>query len=138
MLYLYCSLLEMKAYPGFGLTSILDGEPGPSGTHMMVIVANAKKFGGGFSIAPKACLDDGQLDIVTFGDLGFFARLRAMGALMRGTHNEVPEVATARASRAIFEFAAPPSFETDGEWRQAKETSLVINTLPKALSVLVP
>ena len=138
LLYLYCALLEMSAYPGFELKSTLDGAPGPSGTHMMVIVANALKFGGGFAIAPQASLDDGKLDIVSFGDLGFFARLKAMGALMKGTHNSLPGVSTMRAGRAVFEFKAPPSFETDGEWRQAGGSSLTIETLPQALDVLVP
>ncbi len=138
LLYLYCALLEMKAYPGFALRSVLDGRPGPTGTHMMVIVANARKFGGGFAIAPEASLDDGEVDIVTFGDLGFFARLKAMGALMKGRHNDLRDIATTRARRAVFDFATPPSYETDGEWRQAKTASLAIETLPRALSVLVP
>jgi diacylglycerol kinase (ATP) len=128
----------MKAYPGFALKSVLDDRPGPSGIHMMVIVANAKNFGGGFAIAPDASLDDGEIDIVAFGDLGFFARLKAMGALMKGTHNGLPRIGTTRARRAVFEFASPPSFETDGESRQARDTSLVIETIPKALRVLVP
>ena len=78
------------------------------------------------------------VDIVTFGDLGFVARLKAMSALIRGRHNDLPGIATARARRAVFEFDSPPSFETDGEWRQAKTASLAIETLPRALSVLVP
>lgn len=138
LLYLYCALLEMKAYPGFGLASVLDGRPGPSGNHMMVIVANARKFGGGFAIAPDASLDDGEVDIVTFGELGFLERLKAMGALLQGKHNDLPKVGTLRARRATFDFEAPPSFETDGEWRQARGSSLTIETLPRALNVLVP
>ena len=85
-----------------------------------------------------ASLDDGELDIVTFGDLGFFARLTAMSALMKGRHNDLPGIATVRARRAVFDFTSPPSFETDGEWRQAKRASLTIETVPRALSVLVP
>jgi len=138
LLYLYCSLLELKAYPGFALESVLDGQPAPADIHMMVIVANARKFGGGFAVAPKAEIDDGLLEIVRFGKLGFLARLQAMGALMKGRHNELPGIGTTRAARAVFNFEAPPSFETDGEWRQAKGRSLVIETLPRALSVLVP
>ena len=138
LLYLFCALLEMKAYPGFHLTSVLDDQAGPSGTHMMVIVADARKFGGGFAIAPNASLQDGKLDIVTFGDLGFFARLEAMGALLKGRHNQLAGVGTLLAARAVFNFEAPPSFETDGEWRQAKGACLSIETLPGALSVLVP
>lgn len=138
LLYLYCALLEMKAYPGFALESVVDGRPGPAGTHMMVIVANARKFGGGFAIAPKAALDDGELDIVGFGDLGFFERLQAMGALLKGMHEALPGVTSVRAREATFHFTRPPSFETDGEWRQAKGSTLSIETLPRALNVLVP
>lgn len=138
LLYLYCALLEMKAYPGFRLKSVLDGRPGPDGMHMMVIVANARKFGGGFSIAPGASLEDGELDIVSFGELGFFARLKAMSALMKGIHNELPRIATTRARRAVFEFTQAPSFETDGEWRQAQGASVTVETLPGALRVLTP
>ena len=138
LLYLYCALLEMKAYPGFQLRSVLDGAAGPSGIHMMVIVANAKKFGGGFQIAPNASVEDGKLDVVTFGDLGFFARLKAMGALMKGKHNGLDQIATRSTTRMTFDFDVPPGFETDGERRQAKGTSLTIETLPKALDVLVP
>jgi diacylglycerol kinase (ATP) len=138
LLYLYCALLEMKAYPGFALESVLDGQPGPTGTHMMVIVANARKFGGGFAIAPQASLDDGELDIVGFGDLRFFERLKAMAALLKGTHAALPGVSSTRARQATFHFTRPPSFETDGEWRQAKEATLRIETLPRALNVLVP
>lgn len=138
LLYLFCALLEMKAYPGFALKSVLDDRPGPTGKYMMVIVANARKFGGGFAIAPDASLDDGELDIVSFGELGFFARLKAMGALMKGTHNGLPEIGTLRARRAVFDFNSPPSFETDGEWRQARRATLAIETLPRALNVLVP
>jgi diacylglycerol kinase (ATP) len=126
LLYLYCALLEMKAYPGFELKSVVDGEPGPSGAHMMVIVANAREFGGGFAIAPQASLDDGEFEIVTFGDLGFLARLRAMGALMKGIHNGLEKIATRRASRAVFQIQTPPAFETDGEWRRSKHLSLTI------------
>ena len=138
LLYLYCALLEMKAYPGFSLRSVVDGDNGPSGTHMMAIVANARKFGGGFHIAPNASLDDGQLDLVTFGDLGFFARLRALGALMQGKHLGLRGVATRACAKATFEFDAPPAFETDGEYRRASGRTLQIETLPRALDVLVP
>jgi diacylglycerol kinase (ATP) len=138
LLYLFCALLEMKAYPGFALKSDLDGTTGPSGTHMMVIVANARKFGGGFHIAPDASLEDGRLDVVSFGELGFGARLEAMGALMKGQHAALPNIGIRPASRMTFEFDHPPGFETDGERRQAATSRITIETLPKALSVLVP
>ena len=137
-LYLYCALRQMKAYPGFQMESTLDGSTGPSGRHMMVIVANAMRFGGGFPVAPNALLDDGELEVVTFGDLRFWERLRAMAALMKGCHNALPGIATRRAQQAVLKFQAPPAFETDGEWRQAAHATVTIGVLPRALSVIVP
>lgn len=140
LLYLYCALLELKAYRGFRLSSSLDdGAAGPGGPRMMmVIVANAKVFGGGLPIAPEARIDDGELDIVAFGDLSFPARLRAMAALLRKRHNDLAAVSTTRARWMTFEFDAPPSYETDGEWRRASSARLVIETRPAALRVLAP
>ena len=39
-------------------------------TGYSVAVANSKAFGGGMFIAPDAELDDGQLDVVTIGEVG--------------------------------------------------------------------
>lgn len=140
LLYLFCALLELKAYRGFRLASTLDdGLPGPGGPRMMmVIVANAKVFGGGLPIAPEARVDDGALDVVAFGELSFPSRLRAMAALIRRRHHELAAVSITRARRMTFEFDAPPAFETDGEWRRASSTRLTIETRPSALRVFAP
>jgi diacylglycerol kinase family enzyme len=37
---------------------------------MMLIVANARIFGGGFKIAPQADVADGKLDAVAFDNMG--------------------------------------------------------------------
>ncbi len=51
----------------------------------MLIIANARVFGGGFKIAPRADLEDGQLDAVGFLNMGLGRRLSIMGRLLRGT-----------------------------------------------------
>jgi diacylglycerol kinase family enzyme len=38
----------------------------------------------------------------------------------------------------VCRFDAPPSYETDGEWNRARSSELVIEAVPRALSVLVP
>lgn len=138
LLYLYCALRQMKSYPGFTLKSDLGARGVPDGLKMMVIVANAQVFGGGLKIAPQAVVDDGVLDVVSFGDLSFMSRLRAMDLLKKGRHAEMSGVTTARASSMEFEFPAAPAFETDGEWRQATESKLRVEVIPRTLRVLVP
>ena len=44
--------------------------PARGGEMLMVIVANARIFGGGFRVAPHADLEDGRLDVVSFAQHG--------------------------------------------------------------------
>ncbi len=104
----------------------------------MVIVANARVFGGGFRVAPQASLEDGLLDAVSFANMGFGARVNALVRLLRGTHARHPRVSSLAARRLVYRFPRPPAYETDGEWNQALGTELVVENVPKALDVLVP
>ena len=104
----------------------------------MLILANARVFGGGFQIAPRADLVDGRLDAMAFDNMGFFARARVLQRLLAGTHEADGHVSTTIARSFRLRFDAPPTYETDGEWNRAKSAELRVETLPRALDVLVP
>jgi diacylglycerol kinase family enzyme len=104
----------------------------------MLVIANARVFGGGFRIAPDADLGDGRLDAVSFANMGSARRLSALLRLLRGTHGAMPEVATARAPSFRLTFGTPPTYETDGEWNRARSTELQVEIVPSALRVLAP
>ena len=137
-LYLYCALRQLHSYRGFPLEGEIDGRPLARREMLMLIVANARVFGGGFRVAPDAAIDDGQLDVVSFGNMGLPGRLSALARLLRGTHGRHALVDTARASRIVYRFAAAPTYETDGEWNQAQGNEVTIECVPKALRVLAP
>jgi YegS/Rv2252/BmrU family lipid kinase len=137
-LYLYCALRQLRSYGGFPLEMEVDGRPLGRRDMLMVIVANARVFGGGFQVAPHADVEDGRLEAVAFGNMGFPARVSALVRLLRGTHLRHPRVEARSASRLVYRFAAPPAYETDGEWNQARSAELVIEAVPRALRVLVP
>lgn len=137
-LYLYCALRQLHSYRGFELEAEVDGRALERREMLMVIVANARVFGGGFQVAPQADVEDGLLDVVGFANMRLPARVRALLALLGGTQSRRPEVNTQRAARLRYRFAAPPSYETDGEWNRAQGNELVIEAVPKALQVLVP
>ncbi|HEY6546367.1 MAG TPA: YegS/Rv2252/BmrU family lipid kinase, partial [Vicinamibacteria bacterium] len=65
-LYLYCAIRQLASYPGFAVEAELDGVDLGRLDLLMLIVANAKFFGGKFKIAPGADLADGQLDVLRF------------------------------------------------------------------------
>jgi diacylglycerol kinase (ATP) len=138
LVYLYSALRQLRAFPGFGVEVARDGEPGERHEHLMLIVANARIFGGGFQIAPDGEIDDGRLDAVSFLNMGLGRRLAIMGRLMKGTHEGQPEVRRSTAPSFRLRFDRPPAYETDGEWNQAASAELVIESVPRALSVLVP
>lgn len=138
LLYLYCALSQLHRYPGFAFSMGMDGEAPAPREMLMLVVANARIFGGGFKVAPAADLADGLLDVVTFANMPLVRRLAIMGRLLRGTHGEAPEVASRRGRRLDLRFDAPPAYETDGEWHRAASADLTVEAVPKALRVLIP
>jgi len=138
LLYLYCALRQLGSYRGFAVDAEADGQPRGRQEMLMVIVANARIFGGGFKVAPWADLEDGRLDAVSFANMGFGGRVSALVRLLRGTHGSHPQVSRVAAERFVYRFDSPPTYETDGEWNQAKGRELVIESVPRALRVRVP
>jgi diacylglycerol kinase (ATP) len=137
-LYLYCALRQLRSYRGFGLEASVDGAPAIRADMLMTIVANARVFGGGFRVAPEADVEDGRLDAVSFENMGFGSRVSALVRLLRGSHFAHPRVSAVRARRLVYRFEAPPTYETDGEWNQARTAEVAVECVPKALRVLAP
>jgi diacylglycerol kinase (ATP) len=137
-LYLYCALRQLRSYRGFELEAEADGRALGRRDMLMVIVANARIFGGGFHVAPRADVEDGLLNAVAFANMGFASRVGALVRLLRGTHEAHPQVSSLAARRLVYRFASPPAYETDGEWNRARSAELVVESVPKALDVLVP
>jgi diacylglycerol kinase (ATP) len=137
-LYLYCAVKQLASYPGFAVEAELDGVSLGRLDLLMLIVANAKFFGGKFKIAPGADLGDVRLDVLRFGNMGLWKRLDIMQRLLRGVHEGASSVASGRAARLRLRFLGdePPAYETDGEWNRARSATLEIETLPAALRVL--
>jgi diacylglycerol kinase (ATP) len=138
LLYLYCALTQLFAFPGFPVQVAADGGPAAKLDLLMLVIANARVFGGGFQIAPDADLSDGRLDAVWFGNMRSAGRFSALVRLLRGTHREMAEVATARAPSFRLTFETPPAYETDGEWNRARTAELEITVLRSALDILAP
>jgi diacylglycerol kinase (ATP) len=137
-LYLYCALRQIHRFPGFPVEMAAEGEPPARRELLMLIVANARVFGGGFRIAPGADLADGALDASAFANMGVLRRLQTLVRLLRGTHVGTAEVAASRSRSFRLRFDRPPAYETDGEWNQAVSPELRIECVPRALEVLAP
>lgn len=138
MLYLYSALRQLFSYGGIdvGITSARQRRD--RRRHLMLIVANARNFGGSFKIAPGASVTDGKLDAVSIHDAAPLGRMRLFAAATKGTHVMAREVLVEQAPSFTLEFAMPPAFETDGEYNRAKGAVVQIDCIPRALRVVTP
>ncbi|HYE15535.1 MAG TPA: diacylglycerol kinase family protein [Pyrinomonadaceae bacterium] len=116
----------------------LDGGPEARLTVVNFCVANARYFGGGMKVAPLARLDDGELDMVSIGDMSPLSILANSYRVYLGTHLGMQQVRHARARRVE---AAPDGgeevkLEVDGELVGRLPATFEI--LHAALSVRAP
>ncbi len=137
-LYVFSALRQLVAYGGVDIEIGVDGASRGPRRHLMLIVANARRFGGAFRVAPEASLVDGHLDAVSFHDAPALRRLGLFRALVRGTHGGLPEVVAERSPAFRLRFPSPPAYETDGEYRRAASAELEVRCVPRALRVVTP
>ena len=138
LLYMYSAMRQLFGYPGVPVTlSSGNGTVGLT-SHLMVIIANGKNFGGAFRIAPNASVTDGRLDAVAIRTVAPFRRIGLFSAAARGTHLTHPDVRSEQAPRFVLSFAAPPAYETDGEYNRAASATLEVACVPGALRVVTP
>jgi diacylglycerol kinase (ATP) len=134
-LYISAALRQLMRYRGIHISVGTNGDRWEA-HHLMLIVANAKHFGGSFRIAPEASPQDGLLDAISVLDAPVLRRLALFRAVIAGTHMRLPEVRARRASTICLRFHTPPAFEADGEYRLASTTDIEISCLPSALRVV--
>jgi len=135
-LYLFSALRQLFGYGGIGIEVASPAARRASARHLMLIVANARHFGGAFHIAPGASLTDGALDAISILDAPPLRRLTLFQAAQKGTHVGLPEVVTERAAGFTLRFDRPPHYETDGEYQRAQSAELQLTCVPSALRVV--
>ncbi len=87
------------------------------GLMLGLVVANGEYFGGGMRIAPGACVDDGQFEVVVLGDLPRRSLPLLLPRIYRGTRFEDARVSYHRARQVAVRLttAAPALVDVDGE-----------------------
>ncbi len=134
-LYFYSALRQLSRFKGVPIA--VRSERGTrSARHLMLIIANAQRFGGSFHIAPQASLTDGMLDAISIHDAPIVRRLQLFRAAGAGRHTTMPEVTLEQASAFRLRFDAPPAYETDGEYRVASSNELEVCCVPGALRII--
>ncbi|MDT7541807.1 MAG: hypothetical protein QOE33_1711 [Acidobacteriota bacterium] len=102
-------------------------------------IANARYFGGGMKIAPRAKLTDGLFDVVAVGDMDALTIFKNAYKLYLGTHLGMTQVSQARARRISVKPAdegVKVLLEADGELIGSLPATFEI--MPRALRVRAP
>ena len=133
--YIYSALGQLFSYRGTEVSIEGDADVKPR-RMLMITVSNGRWLGGAFKIAPHASVLDGKLDACFFGDSNVLERARLFVGALRGTHLDMRGVSSAKVQDFSLTFPARPSMEIDGELRTAQSTTVRIQCLPLALSVL--
>lgn len=131
--YLVGALVSIATYRPQAMEVRIDGVP-RLGRFLTVVASNGRYFGGGMHPAPRARLDDGELDVTVAGDLGRLDSILALARLYRGTHENGTTIVTLRAKRVEIDLERALPMQVDGE--VARVERLVIDVRPAALAVL--
>ena len=137
-LYRFCAIRQLFRFPGIPIEIRADSAAPASVDHLMLVVANGRYFGGSFDIAPRADLHDGMIDLVSIHNAPPLARAKLFDLVAKGRHEGHPRVDIRRGARFELRFTPPLRYEVDGEVLETRESSLVIESRPAALDVLVP
>jgi diacylglycerol kinase (ATP) len=99
--------------------------------------ANGRCQAGGFWLTPDALIDDGLLDLCLVDKMRLDEIIRHIPKVMEGTHTELKQVTISRARNIRMTSAAPIPVATDGEVISTDARSVVVETFPGAIEVLV-
>jgi YegS/Rv2252/BmrU family lipid kinase len=105
-------------------------------TGYSVSAANNRAYGGGMMLAPDADLSDGELDVVTIGEVGKLRFLANLPKVFKGTHVDEDEVRVFRTPRLEISASRPFRVYADGD--HITDLPVSLRVLPRALSVIVP
>jgi diacylglycerol kinase family enzyme len=136
--YVFAAVYEYIGYVPQPFHVVLDGEETVRyGDPVIFTVANLTQYGGGARIAPRACPDDGLLELIVMLEKDMPRLVTQLPRLFDGTLDEIPEVECRRFRSLVVRRLKAGPIQLDGELVQS-EAEIKIDILPKALTVLVP
>ena len=100
----------------------------------MISVANAKRYGGGFMVAPRASVNDGVLDLSIVGKISPLKRIRYLPVIEKGKHLELPFIRYDQVPFVKVNASQQLHAHLDGEYLSASEFD--IRLLPGRFSFL--
>jgi YegS/Rv2252/BmrU family lipid kinase len=105
--------------------------------YYLACIANGKREGGGFNIAPDASPTDGLLDICLVGDVKLQRIPMLVRSVLSGSHTKNADVQYFKCSSLRLECELPQPVHADGEIYATKCRKLDIEIMPRQLKAIV-
>lgn len=102
---------------------------------MLAVMANTPVYGGGMRVAPRARMEDGQLDVCLVTDIDKFKLLCLFPTVYFGRHLGIREVEYFQSARLRVETEYPLDVYADGEY--VCRTPVEVSVESRALRVIV-
>jgi diacylglycerol kinase (ATP) len=135
--YLAAAIDALRGYEGMEVNLEISGVAQPiPGRVLLAAVLNTPSYGGGVRLAPRAQVDDGELDFVVVEKLSVLEIARLIPGLFFTGELRTPRVQRFRGARARLSAHGSPWFHGDGEL--LGKVPVEIAVLPRALRVLAP
>ncbi|HEX6332937.1 MAG TPA: YegS/Rv2252/BmrU family lipid kinase [Flavisolibacter sp.] len=132
--YLLSILKNIVGYTEKPCTIEMDGEVIRQDC-FMISVANGRRYGGGFYVAPKAQVADGLLDMMVVGSISPMKRIKYLPVIEKGEHLGLPFITYRLVPRVRITSTMPVHAHLDGEYMSA--SVFEISMLPGRFSFLV-
>lgn len=100
----------------------------------LISVANGRRYGGGFIVAPRASINDQLLDINIVGRISPLKRIRYLPVIEKGEHLELPFVQYRQVNKLRISAPVKLHAHMDGEYLY--ESVFEIELLPDRFSFL--
>lgn len=94
--------------------------------NIFVEICNSTKTGGDMLMAPRACIDDGLLDIVMLNRISKMRLLTSLPKLYKGSHVDLAEVDTFSGRQMTFRPEVSKVLSPDGELYGATPISVTV------------
>ncbi len=103
---------------------------------LMVSVANGRRTGGMFLIAPQSVQDDGLLDLSLARQVSRLGIFRLIPYFIKGTHGTQPTVTVDRTAHIVIASEQDLPVHVDGEIMRTDAHRLEVSALPRRLRVV--
>jgi diacylglycerol kinase (ATP) len=100
----------------------------------MISIANARRYGGGFMVAPLAEITDGVLDMNIVGQISPLKRMRYLPVIEKGEHLSLPFVKAINIKKVLITSPSKVHAHVDGEYFSSDKFEIEI--LPARFSFL--